>query len=119
MERLHLTTPGVVKKKDQVMRNVTIPIKALSAERNGTNAPTASSRAVVSSIVPRRYASPRWPNMPSHETNGLFEIYTAMPSADCGVNFWMPKETKISTITQRRIDSGQYDPDPFSATLKC
>jgi hypothetical protein len=55
--------------------------------------------------------------MDNHETRGLFEIYTAIPSADCGVNFWIPNETKISTITHRRMESGQYEPAPLSATL--
>ena len=54
VEMLHLTTPGVVKKNDQVMINVSVPIKALRAERKGMNAPAASNTAVVSSIVPRR-----------------------------------------------------------------
>ena len=41
---------------------------------------------------------------------GLLEMYNAMPSADWGVNFWIPNEIKITTITHRRMPSSQYEP---------
>src|SRR5882762_9976236 len=41
-----------------------------------------------------------------------------MPCADCNVNFCIPNNTKMTTITQRRIASRRYDPPPFSATLR-
>ena len=28
-----------------------------------------------------------------------------MPNAECAVNFWIPKQTKVSTISHRRIAS--------------
>jgi hypothetical protein len=43
IDTLHFTTPGVVKKKDQVMAKVTTPINDPRAERMGTNAPAASN----------------------------------------------------------------------------
>src|ERR1700733_11002512 len=52
VERLHLTTPGVVKKNDQVIRNVPIPISDPRAESNGLNAPTPRRRAIVISTTP-------------------------------------------------------------------
>src|SRR5215475_4336050 len=113
---LHLTTPGVEKKNDQVIANVPIPINAPRADRIGTNAPAARRAAVVNSMVPSRKASPLIPKMDSHETNGLLEMYTAMPSADWAVNFCMPNEMKIRTITHRRMPSIQYEPWPLSET---
>jgi hypothetical protein len=55
--------------------------------------------------------------MDNHETKGLLEKYNAMTSADWGVNFCMLNET-IRTITHRRMPSGQYEPHPFSETLR-
>jgi hypothetical protein len=54
VERLHWTTPGVVKKNDHVIANVPIPINAPSADRIGINAPAARRAAVVNSIMPSR-----------------------------------------------------------------
>src|SRR6476660_7713163 len=54
VDRLHLTTPGVVKKNDQVIANVPIPINEPSADRIGINAPAARRAAVVNSIMPSR-----------------------------------------------------------------
>ena len=110
VDTLHLTTPGVEKKNDQVIANVPIPINEPSADRIGINAPAARRAAVVNSIVPSRLAWPLIPKIDSHETNGLLEMYNAMPSADWGVNFCMPNEIKIRTITHRRMPSGQYEP---------
>jgi hypothetical protein len=49
-----LTTPGVVKKNDQVMRKVAAPMTDPSADANGLTAPAASRAAVLSSITPIR-----------------------------------------------------------------
>src|SRR6516225_434720 len=54
VERLHLTTPGVVKKNDHVIANVPIPINEPSADRIGINAPAARRAAVVNSTMPSR-----------------------------------------------------------------
>jgi hypothetical protein len=54
VDMLHLTTPGVVKKIDHVMKKVPTPINEPSADRTGINAPATSNAAVVSSITPRR-----------------------------------------------------------------
>jgi hypothetical protein len=110
VDMLHLTTPGVEKKNDHVIANVPIPINEPSADRIGINAPAARKAAVVNSIMPSRSASPLIPKIDSHETNGLLEIYNAMPCADWGVNFCMPNEIKIRTITHRRMPSSQYEP---------
>jgi len=118
VDTLHLTTPGVEKKNDHVIAKVPIPINEPSADRNGTNAPAARRTAVVNSIMPSRSASPLIPKIDSHETNGLLEMYNAIPSADWSVNFCMPNEMKIRTITHRRMPSSQYEPSPFSETLK-
>jgi hypothetical protein len=118
VDRLHLTTPGVEKKNDQVIANVPIPINEPRADRIGINAPAVRRAAVVNSTTPRRYASPLIPKMDSHQTNGLLEMYTAMPFADSGVNFCMPNEIKIRIITHRRMPSSRYEPQPFSETLK-
>src|SRR5580693_8395577 len=52
-DMLHLTTPGVVKKNDHVMKKVQTPINEPSADRTGMNAPATSNADVVSSITPR------------------------------------------------------------------
>jgi hypothetical protein len=54
VDKLHLTTPGVVKKNDHVIANVPIPINEPSADRIGINAPAARRAAVVNSIMPSR-----------------------------------------------------------------
>jgi hypothetical protein len=54
VDTLHLTTPGVEKKKDHVSANVPIPINEPSADRIGINAPAARIAAVVNSIMPSR-----------------------------------------------------------------
>jgi hypothetical protein len=82
VDTLHLTTPGVEKKNDHVIANVTIPINEPTADKIGINAPTARRAAVISSIMASRSASPLIPKIESHETNGLLEMYNAMPSAD-------------------------------------
>ncbi len=82
VDMLHLTAPGVEKKNDQVIAKVPIPINDPIADRIGTNAPAMRSAAVVNSIVPSRSASPLIPKIDSHQMNGLFEMYTAMLSAD-------------------------------------
>ena len=110
VDRLQLTTPGVEKKNDHVIANVPIPINEPSADRIGMNAPAARRAAVVNSIMPSRLASPLIPKIDSHETNGLLEMYNTIPCADWGVNFCMPNEIKIRTITHRRIPRGQYEP---------
>src|SRR5712672_214374 len=71
VDRLHFTTPGVVKKNDQVMKKVTMPITEPMADRTGLNAPAARSAAIPNSATPRKYASPLKPNTDSHEMNGL------------------------------------------------
>src|SRR6516162_9360481 len=52
VDRLHLTTPGVVKKNDHVMAKVTTPISDPIADSSGLNAPAASSAAITSSATP-------------------------------------------------------------------
>jgi hypothetical protein len=52
-ERLHLTTPGVVKKNDQVIAKVTMPINEPSADETGLKLPAASSAAITNSTTPR------------------------------------------------------------------
>jgi hypothetical protein len=47
VDMLHLTTPGVVKKNDHVMKKVPTPINEPSADRTGINAPATSNAAVV------------------------------------------------------------------------
>src|SRR5262245_42287909 len=116
VDTLHFTTPGVEKKNDHVIANVPIPINEPSADRIGTNAPAARIAAVVNSIMPSKLASPLIPKIDNQETNGLLDMYSAMPSADWGVNFCMPNEIKIRTITQRRMPSSQYEPWPLSET---
>jgi hypothetical protein len=118
VETLHLTTPGVEKKNDHVIANVPIPINEPSADRIGINAPAARRAAVVNSMVPSRLASPLIPKMDSHETNGLLEMYTAMPCADWGVNFCMPNEIKIRTITHRRMPEQPVRPTTFFGNIK-
>lgn len=49
VDKLHLTTPGVVKKNDQVMANVITPISEPTADRSGLNAPAVSSAAIANS----------------------------------------------------------------------
>src|SRR5258707_6245524 len=71
VDKLHFTTPGVVKKKDHVIAKVTAPIREPTAERIGLNAPAASSAAITNSTTPRTYASPLKPNTDIHEMNGL------------------------------------------------
>ena len=71
VDKLHFTTPGVVKKKDHVIAKVTTPISEPTADRIGLNAPAASSAAITNSTTPRTYASPLKPNIDSHEINGL------------------------------------------------
>src|SRR5215813_15106711 len=105
VDRLHLTTPGVVKKKDHVTAKVITPISEPTADRIGLNAPNARSTAIPSSETPSTYASPLRPNTDNHETNGLLLMYCTMPCADCNVNFCMPNDTKMTTMTQRRIAS--------------
>src|SRR3954464_5557083 len=70
-ERLHLTTPGVVKKNDQVIAKVTMPMNEPSADETGLKLPAASSAAITNSATPRTYASPLRPNTDSQEMNGL------------------------------------------------
>src|SRR2546427_6513 len=71
VDKLHLTTPGVVKKNDHVMAKVTIPISEPMADKIGLNAPATRSAAMPNSTTPRKYASPLTPNIDNHETNGL------------------------------------------------
>src|SRR4029453_18349193 len=118
VDKLHLTTPGVVKKNDQVMAKVTTPISEPAADKIGLNAPAARSAAITNSTTPRKYASPLKPNIDSHQINGLLLMNWTMPCADCNVNFCMPNDTKITTMTQRRMASRRYDPPPLSATLQ-
>jgi hypothetical protein len=54
VDRLHLTTPGVEKKNDQVIANVPIPINEPTADRIGINAPADRRAAVVNSIMPSK-----------------------------------------------------------------
>src|SRR6516165_8780284 len=75
VDKLHFTTPGVVKKNDHVMANVITPISAPMADRTGLNAPAASSTAMPSSDTPRTYASPLSPKTDNHEMNGLLLMY--------------------------------------------
>jgi len=58
VDKLHLTTPGVVKKNDQVIANVITPISEPAADKIGLNAPAARSAAIANSTTPRKYASP-------------------------------------------------------------
>src|SRR3981081_3737154 len=71
VDKLHLTTPGVVKKNDHVTAKVTTPISQPTADKIGLKAPAASSAAMANSTTPRKYASPLKPNNDNHETNGL------------------------------------------------
>src|SRR5262249_14689933 len=105
VDRLHFTTPGVVKKNDHVIAKVTTPISEPIADRSGLKAPAASSAAMVNSTTPSKYASPLRPNSDSQEMNGLLLMNWAMPCADCNVNFCMPNDTKMRTMTQRRMAS--------------
>src|ERR1700688_323116 len=86
VDKLHLTTPGVVKKNDHVTAKVSTPNSEPAADRIGWKAPAARSAAMPSSAPPRTYASPLMPNTDSHEMNGLLLMNSTMPSADCGVN---------------------------------
>ena len=54
--------------------------------------------------------APRRPNTDNHEMNVLLLMNCAMPCADCSVNFCMPNDTKITTMTQRRIASRRRTP---------
>src|SRR5258705_645863 len=71
VDKLHLTTPGVVKKNDHVIAKVTTPISEPTADKIGLKAPAASSAAMANSTTPRKYASPLKPNNDNHEINGL------------------------------------------------
>src|SRR5215510_693633 len=71
VDRLHLTSPGVVKKNDQVVAKVITPISEPMADKIGLNAPAARSAAIPNSTTPRKYASPQKPNIDSQERNGL------------------------------------------------
>src|SRR3977135_2904704 len=71
VDKLHFTTPGVVKKKDHVIAKVNTPISEPTADKIGLNAPAASSAAIPNSTTPRKYASPLRPNTDNHEINGL------------------------------------------------
>jgi hypothetical protein len=53
VEMLHLTTPGVVKKNDQVTTKVTTPMSDPNADSIGLNAPAASKIAMINSVTPR------------------------------------------------------------------
>src|SRR6201995_1922454 len=54
VDKLHLTTPGVVKKNDHVMAKVTIPISEPTADRIRLNPPAPRSAAIVNSATPRK-----------------------------------------------------------------
>src|SRR5580692_7505048 len=71
VDKLHLTTPGVVKKNDHVVAKATIPISEPAADKIGLKAPAASSAAMANSTTPRKYASPLRPNNDNQEINGL------------------------------------------------
>ena len=71
VDKLHFTTPGVVKKKDHVIAKVNTPISEPTTDRIGLNAPAASSAAIPNSTTPRKYASPLRPNTDNNEINGL------------------------------------------------
>jgi hypothetical protein len=75
VDKLHFTTPGVVKKKDHVIAKVTTPISEPTADRIGLNAPAASSAAIPNSTTPPTYATPRRQNSDHPEINGLFLMY--------------------------------------------
>ena len=53
VDKLHLTTSGVVKKNDHVMAKVTIPISEPMADKIGLNAPATRSAAIPNSTTPR------------------------------------------------------------------
>ena len=82
---------------------MTTPINEPTADKTGLNAPATRSAAMPNSATPRKYASPLKPNTDNHEMNGLLLMYWTMPCADCSVNFCMPNDTKMMTMTQRRI----------------
>src|SRR5258708_28077939 len=46
VDKLHFTTPGVVKKKDHVIAKATTPITEPTADRLGLNAPAASTATI-------------------------------------------------------------------------
>jgi hypothetical protein len=69
VDKLHLTTPGVVKKNDHVTAKVSTPISEPTAENIELNAPAASSAAMPNSTTPRKYASPLTPKTDNHEIN--------------------------------------------------
>ena len=79
VDKLHLTTSGVVKKNDHVMVKVTIPISEPMADKIGLNAPATRSAAIPNSTTPRKYASPLKPNTDNHEINGLLLMNCTMP----------------------------------------
>src|SRR5258705_4495347 len=70
VDKLHLTTPGVVK-NDHVIAKLTTPISEPTADKIGLKAPAASSAAMANSTTPRKYASPLSPNNDNHAINGL------------------------------------------------
>ena len=53
VDKLHLTTPGVVKKNDQVIAKVIMPINEPAADKAGLKAPAASKAAMTNSTTPR------------------------------------------------------------------
>src|ERR1700733_6772652 len=79
LDKLHLTTPGVVKKNDHVTAKVNTPISEPTADKSGLNAPAARSAAMPNSTTPRTYASPLKPNTDNHEINGLLLMNWTMP----------------------------------------
>src|SRR5262249_27208551 len=105
VDKLHLTTPGVVKKNDHVIAKVTTPISEPTADKMGLKAPAASSDAMANSETPRTSASPLTPNNDNHQINGLLLMYGTMPSAECNVNFCVPNATKMTTMAKQRKDS--------------
>ena len=80
VEMLHLTTPGVVKKNDHVMRNVPVPINALSADRiwDERSRGEQYGRRELDNAEKISFA-PDAEYGQATKQDGLFEIYTAMP----------------------------------------
>jgi len=53
VDKLHLTTPGVVKKNDHVIAKVIMPMNEPSADKTGLKLPATSSAAITNSATPR------------------------------------------------------------------
>src|SRR6478735_6096191 len=53
VDRLHVTTPGVVKKNDHVIAKVIMPMNEPSADKTGLKLPATSSFVIMNPAPPR------------------------------------------------------------------